>query len=313
MTGNALLAMSLFLQVSPFGSAGDWNGLSHGMDTAKEARVSVLQRGALNLSELDGREIVVLIQPPDVLPVVELEQFMQDGGTLLLFAEGQSATGLLSRYGISWASPPLSHDAYFRNSPTFPIFSRTKEPSLFFNMNGNASQLLGNRPAGLELEKGARGVHILVPYAGPEEIAFVVEVTVGLGRLLVVADASVMINEMQGRHGNKQFLANVLRRHCLKEPCAAVWTPPGAPVQGQYTPRPQVPGTWSSLVEDVLERARQAMMDPKLIITLGFVLLLGMLLGAGEIIRREKAAARRVNQAEEFITDWREKERNANG
>jgi len=313
MIGSTLLLTSLFLQVAPFGSVDEWNGLARGVETAKEARVTVLQRPDLDLAELEGREVVVLVQPPEVLPLLGLEQFMQDGGTLLVFAEGQSATGLLSRYGISWTGPSLSHDDFFGDDPSFPLFSQTTDPALFFNMDGRESSLMGNHPAGLEVDYGSRGVDVLVPYDGPGNIALVAEVNVGLGRLMVIGDASIVINEMQGRHGNKQFLANVLRRHCLKEPCSVLWTPPGAPVIGQYSPRPEVAGTWSSLMERALQRAYRAMMDPLFMMGLGFLLLIGILLGLGEIIRRENSGARRMKQAEEFITQWREKERNANG
>lgn len=280
MTALPFLIGLLSLGAWPLDSS--WAGLQSFSETAAEARVSFEVQSAVNWAEISPMDTLVLVAPQAPLPVQEILVFLRDGGALLVFDDWGHSEGLLKEFGIGREAPPLDHGWHYQGHPDFPMFGVATDADLFFNMHGLESVLVGNHPSGLSLPPGVRGIVPLVSYEGKSGLHFALEVSIDRGHMMVVADSSLVINEMQSKHGNKQFLANALRRYCRKEPCTGIGILPGATWHGTYAVR----GNKGVGLQDAWNRFKSAVLtwlqDPEKLkavqwaILVWFFILMGM-------------------------------------
>ena len=229
--------LPLFLMLSAFGADSEWNGLGAFLTTAEEARVSVKAVEQVLWSEQPVQDALVLVATDTSENVESLVSFMKDGGAVIYFAEGEPSQLFLKKLGLR-ASPIRSGigGELYENHPKFPIFPADMDDTLFFNMSPESSPIVANHPVLLEPE--APGVwRSLLPRNEGLPSALVLERRVGRGWLLVIGDSSLVIREMQRFHGNKQFLANALRRYCVREPCRVTLARPQSTFVGQYQAR----------------------------------------------------------------------------
>ena len=213
-----------------------WNGLDYLVTTATEARVTLVTPPSLDLSTLAPDDVVVLLYPQVELPIADLLAFVDAGGFLIVADDRGTSPLLLEALGISRrADGPSRHTATWDGQAGFQVVRPAGTHFLFFNVD----EVITNHPAAFLLAPNGVATHqaalnpILSFDGGSEHL--VVEANHGRGKLIAVADPSVLLNDMLRRfYGNKQFAANLLRYPCLAEPCKAIIITPDRPIVGRF-------------------------------------------------------------------------------
>ena len=243
----SLLATETALAPIDYAADADaWNGLGYLETTAAEARVQLRRVATLDLGRLVSGDVLLWVFPSAAVGAVgaddadafarrarideveEMLAFVQDGGRLILADDFGSSAELLRRLGIERhdASPPgqLHRQG---SAGDLPVVRPARDHFLFFNVD----ELVANHPA---FFTGA-GDPILT-FDDPSQ-RLVVERAWGSGRLLAIADPSLLLNQMLRRfYGNKQFAANVLRYFCDVDPCTVELLGPDTVLRGHYRP-----------------------------------------------------------------------------
>ena len=203
-----------------------WNGLSELYDiTKRNYRVEILTIDAIDDLMTQERKIIVIIHPMEKLLPEKLYSYVSSGGRVLIaddFAMGNSALG---GFGLSFAGEKVScgeDSSYYAkaccpevtefephpvtegvrrivsNYPTaieyyssksFKVLARFPN-DCFYDLNYNGYWDAGERSAG--------GAVFLLAYSA------------GRGRMVVLSDPSIFINEMLSRGDNKRLYKNIL-------------------------------------------------------------------------------------------------------
>jgi len=208
-----------------------WNGLGYFLTTAAEARVTLAQGDVVDLSELAPEDVLVLLYPTAPLPVSDLLAFVETGGYVIVADDHGSAQALLRPLGITRRDAgPTTPQRLWEAQDGFPIVAPAGEHFLFFNV----TEVVANYPAALGIDESRAGLQPLLSFQGGRE-HFAIEASLGSGRALAIADPSIFLNDMLHRfYGDKQFVANVLRLYCQREPCRARLVRPGATWSGHF-------------------------------------------------------------------------------
>jgi len=237
-----------------------WNGLGYLLATAEEARVHVSVE-PVDLAALRPDDVLVVIDPAADLPSQDLLAFVEAGGYLVLADELGRAAPILERLGVARRDgPPADHRERWEGQDGFPVVHPAGKHFLFFNVK----DLTLNYPASLLLEGEPRGdpevtrTPVLSYEGGREHV--VVEADYGDGKILLLADPSVFLNDMLRRfYGDKQFVANVLRLYCVREPCAAHLVRPGTPFIGHFDPDRARLGSLPREIEALVEELNRVL------------------------------------------------------
>jgi hypothetical protein len=226
-----------------------WNGMAYLVETAKEADVAIEVGDVLDFGQLRGDEVIVVVAPRRALDEAQRAQllrFVAAGGRVVLADDFAAGASWLTGLGIRRLPTAGASTSHVEGRAQMPVFSG-RELGAFLGfqvgdvtLNHPASFVVDPmspdsplRREGLELER-----HALGRYADGVR-AWLVEVRVGRGRLLALADPSVLIDGMlRGYHGDKQFAANLLRWGCYAgERCAVTLLSRVAEVRGVFTPQ----------------------------------------------------------------------------
>ena len=215
-----------------------WNGLSHLFETAAEAQVDLAAAATLDWNDVRRSTVLLILSPLAPLDMDNLTAFLRDGGRAVLADDYGTGDALLRRLGLRRGPAPAGHRTFLAGRDAFPVFDpkREKPHFLFFN----TTQIAGNHAAALWVDEEAAPLTTpILRYEGEGGGTFALERVVGRGRILVIADASVFINEMtRALHGNKQFVANVMRMYCGAKACAVTLVLPDSAWSGRYRPGP---------------------------------------------------------------------------
>lgn len=208
-----------------------WNGLGYLVTTADEARVKLDVATTVDLGALEPEDVLLVLYPTTPLPVDELLAFVDSGGYLLLADDQGTSAPLMERLGVTrHDAGPTGQLAFWDHQEGFPLLHPAGKHFLFYNVQ----DVVANYPAALTVPAPSEAVHPILSFDGGRE-HFAVEVEHGDGKVLVVADPSIFLNDMLRRfYGDKQFAANALRLYCSREPCAARLVPPGATWTGTF-------------------------------------------------------------------------------
>jgi len=257
MNPAALLAMfAPMLLVTPdfAPDSTEWNGLAYLATTADEANVEVQVLDTLSWDAVQPRDILVLLNPGPSVSGDTLRSFVEDGGHAILALDGPDGGHLAKGLGITVSAPPAIHGSYYQNHVDFPVLTPDSDHFLWFNVD----RIVLNHPTVLatqENEVPGFSWKNIIAFEEPGQF-FAQEAAVGRGRLLVLADASVFINDMQIQsHGTKQFTANSMRYFCGGEAsvrCRIFLILPSTQTVGQYRPMDSRGGT---TLETFFERA----------------------------------------------------------
>lgn len=178
-----------------------WNGLSELLaiaaqegDTTRVSRVDVS-----HLSPEDGLLIIHPVQP---LPTGEIAKFMRSGGRVAVADDYGAGGRFLATFGMTLRDADAEPVRALRGNPAWPIAT----PLVAHALTDGVSALVTNHPRVL-YHPTLTPVFELSGDLG----AVVLSGAVGAGRLVAIADSSVLINNMLEFEGNRQFARDLIR------------------------------------------------------------------------------------------------------
>lgn len=269
-----------------------WNGLGYLLTTAEEARVHLTLGDAVDLSSLEPEDVLVVLYPTTPLPIDDLLAFVETGGYLVVADDLGVSAPLLERFGVRRLDAgPTAQLAYWDHQEGFPILKPAGQHFLFFNVQ----QLIANHPAALIIDRPRDGLRPILSFEGGRE-HFAIEATLGEGRVLLLSDPSIFLNDMLRRfYGDKQFVANALRLYCQREPCGARLVRPGAAWQGRFdAERARLGGLPKQIeahveaINEALAALSSALAEPPWAVLLAGLVVLGLLVLAARTRGRER-------------------------
>ena len=253
----------------------DWNGLSELRDIANQRGVSLNAADTLNYADLDPAKPLFILYPNERLDVDSLERFLAEGGRIILADDYGTSAPLLERFGMTRLEKlprDLEQEAY-QGNPKLPRF---KTPGRHPLLEGGVDILVGNHTAGFETDLTA------VVYYDVGGLGFVYDLTIGDGKMIVVADSSIFINLMTQVADNKKFIGNALRYACDEPgPCdmdLLVGTFQGEGTYGAE-PEPEMVEELDAMVQEVnesLEKLQEWVPRQGLMRWMTFLLVLGL-------------------------------------
>ncbi len=171
----------------------DWNGLSALWELAGEHRLPLERVQELDWSRVDPAVHTLLFWSPSIwVPPGKLWAFLHQGGRVILAEDFRNGANLFVDMGLM----------LLPEKARFPKAVPMVDGHL---LTSGLGQLVSNHPASF--------VPVQTPlWAFPDSArALVLEVTVGEGRLLLVSDPSLVINDMLGRGDNRVFALRMLQ------------------------------------------------------------------------------------------------------
>jgi len=185
----------------------DWEGLSQLVRTAQGelGPQRVIVTSSLDLGDLRRADALLLVHPERALDAEELTMFMRAGGRVVLLDDYGTGTGLLSHFGIRRVPLPQRPAAMLRGNPALAI----AEPASSHEAVRDVTRVVTNHATGLE--HPALSPLLVVHGEDEPDVLLAVAGAVGQGRLLVLGDSSVFMNEMLRYPGNRALLADLVR------------------------------------------------------------------------------------------------------
>lgn len=188
----------------------DWTGLSRFIDAGRTVGVTVTPTDTLDYRQLNPDEPMIIVYPQQPVDVQNLIRYVADGGRVLLADDFGESEDLLARLEIQRVvSDPgnLPHDTYANGNVALPIITAHGRHDLLTGVD----QIVANHPS------------VISNVGGPvlrydEGGGFVYDMNLGQGKVIVVADASIFINQMLAEADNEVFAANALRYICRDKP-----------------------------------------------------------------------------------------------
>ena len=200
----------------------EWDGLSEFMAVAEENHIAIDTPTDLDLGSLTPEDAIVILFPTANLPT-GLGGFMAEGGRVAIADDFGAAGSFLTSFGIT-RRPTATNG--LRGNPNLPIAA----PSGAHPITAGVSALVTNHPTTLHHPE-------LVPVfsIGDQSEAVVLAGAVGSGRLIVLGDPSVLINNMMQFRGNKRFALNLLQYLTSNGGSGRVFLVlPGAALHGRF-------------------------------------------------------------------------------
>jgi hypothetical protein len=178
-----------------------WNGLSELLETAaQDGDTTRLSR--VDVSHLSTNDGLLIIHPVQPLPTAELAKFMRSGGRVAVADDFGAGARFLATFGMTLRDVEGEPARALRGNPAWPIAT----PVVAHALTDGVSALVTNHPRVL-YHPTLTPVFELSGDLG----AVVLSGAVGGGRLVAIADASVLINNMLEFEGNRQFARDLVR------------------------------------------------------------------------------------------------------
>lgn len=275
-----------------------WNGLSEMLSLVAEIGVEVKPHNQIDIGTLSPEDALLVVYPTRELPVLGLTRFMRNGGRVAVFDDYGVSDHFLRAFDITRSRPVITRDSLrIRDNENFLVAM----PAGGHPLTENVSALATNHAQALF----HRELAPVFKYNKDRKSALVLVGAVGEGRLIVVADSSIFINNMLGFSGNRTFARNLVRylsvggrkRLNLVIGDAALIDPAGV-----FAPRDSLDGIRRAL--SLIARGR---ISPLAVHILTAVALIVMsLLAASALARRSPYAAyaKLVNRPETLAGFW---------
>lgn len=173
---------------------------------------NVIATGTLSWSDLKPEDALVVLHPIQSLNPDELSAFLKAGGRVAILDDFGAADENLKRFQIERVLPPRRPTRTLRNNPALAIAEPVSDVTAGLVVGvhpvvANVSQLVTNHPAALTHPNLTPVLRI--PARGEPDAIIAVAGKVGLGRLFVVSDPSVIINQMLRYPGNRAFVSGL--------------------------------------------------------------------------------------------------------
>ncbi|MEZ4462297.1 MAG: DUF4350 domain-containing protein [bacterium] len=190
----------------------DWYGLQQFVQTAESLGFEVELSPMLDWTLAPTNEPMVVIYPRAGIDGESLGDWVSDGGRVLYMDDFGQSESFLARLNVTRVEPSagaLPHNTFADDSPGFPVFTaRGRHPLL-----EGVERIVANHPAVISNEGGP-----VIPYSAGG--ALIYDMNLGDGKAILVADASLFINQMMGIADNAVLAANALEYICQSQrPC----------------------------------------------------------------------------------------------
>ena len=165
----------------------EWNGFSALWELAGEHQISIELRRELDWAHLDPEKHTLMFWSPRIwVPPGKLWAFLHQGGRVILAEDFRNGANVFMDMGLVLIPEKASFPRAGPLSDSHPLTT-------------GLTRLYTNHPASF--------VPVQTPlWAFPESArALVLEVNVGAGRLLLISDPSLLINDMLFRGDNRAF------------------------------------------------------------------------------------------------------------
>ncbi len=183
-------------------SGGDWNSVSQLMQIARSSgrEVTVVEEERLDVGTLQPSDSLLILHPRGALPARELTAFLRAGGRVALADDYGEAATLLAAFQIGRGEPTVERAIQLRGNPALLV----ARPRAQHRLAEGARALVTNHPT-IVYHRALSPVFEL-----SEGEAVVLAGAVEAGRLVVVSDPSVLIDNMLQLRGNRAFAQNLV-------------------------------------------------------------------------------------------------------
>ena len=204
-----------------------WNGLRDFVRLAQSRDIVLRPVSTLDYGTLGPNDRLVVIYPLRTMDADPFARFVVDGGRVLLADDFGASEAVLERLDIARVpAGSIEHASQHLGRPGLPIFRPGgKHPLL-----EGVEEVVANHPAGLRTRGGA-----ILPY-DDDTAGLVYDMRLGRGKVIVVGDASIVINHMLQVGDNRIFMENALKYLCedVEGPCRPWLLVGDAPLSGEY-------------------------------------------------------------------------------
>ncbi len=177
----------------------EWDGLSRWVRALEEAEIAVRTPDRVELAGLPADSGLALVGAETAEDLPGLRRFVEGGGRLLLAAEGPEADPLLQLFDAHATDAP-SDAPRLGDHPALRVVATPGRGPLFRGVR----YLVTNRPTAL-----AAASHLSPQVTWTDGTPFAFHLRLGKGEVILVGDASLLINLMVGAGDNARFAANL--------------------------------------------------------------------------------------------------------
>lgn len=179
---------------------GAWNSVSELMQIARTRGVEPRIVDRLDVGTLEPADSLLILNPREPLPTRELTAFLRSGGRVLLADDFGAGDSLLRTFQIGRGAPSTERALRLRGNEALLV----ARPVGGHRLASGVRALVSNHPA-MVYHRSLSPIFALT-----EGEALVLAGAVGSGRLVVLADPSVLIDNMLELRGNRAFAENVV-------------------------------------------------------------------------------------------------------
>ncbi|MFK7992317.1 MAG: DUF4350 domain-containing protein [Sandaracinaceae bacterium] len=180
--------------------AAAWNGASELRAIAETRHSGVQLPDRLDVGTLGPNDSVLILHPQDSLPGSGLTGFLRAGGRVALADDYGEGTSLLNVFQIGRGDPSTEVAMRLRGNPELLV----ARPTGSHRLSDGVRALVSNHPQ-MVYHRELSPIFELNPGE-----ALVLAGAVGDGRLVVLSDPSVLINNMLSMRGNRRFAENLI-------------------------------------------------------------------------------------------------------
>jgi hypothetical protein len=179
----------------------EWNGLADFFALARGLGLDPEFRDEIVWDELDDHASLVVIYPRAPLDHAAFLSYVHHGGRLLIADDFGHAEALLAQLGLARHTGEVAPARYHEDNPQLPI----AVPVGHHALTENVAAVVANHPAWLTGERPA-----VLTFNERDHLC--ASADMGAGRLTLLSDPSVLINNMLEFAGNLAFATNLLRQ-----------------------------------------------------------------------------------------------------
>lgn len=180
--------------------SGEWNSVSRLIQIARDRQIPVETPDRLDVGTLQPTDSLLILHPREALPAPAVTAFLRAGGRAALADDFGAGDALLEVFQISRAAPDARRAPQLRGNPELLL----ARPRGRHRLTEGVAALGSNHPAMVHHRE-------LAPiFELSEGEALVLAGAVGSGRLVVLSDPSVLIDNMLELRDNRRFAENLL-------------------------------------------------------------------------------------------------------
>jgi len=211
----APLLCSRRADAAPFDPADTgWEGCSSFLQILRNTigPSNVVATSTLAWSDLKPEDALIVLHPVQPINPEELSAFLKSGGRVAVLDDFGAADENLKRFQIERIAPPSRPARALRNNPALAIAEPVSDVAAGLVVGvhpivANVSQVVTNHPSTLTHPNLTPVLRIAA--RGEPDAVLAVAGKVGSGRLFVLSDSSIVINQMLRYPGNRALVASL--------------------------------------------------------------------------------------------------------